>query len=276
MKIYILDDDQNIIRILEQIISDKNMGNIVGSHTSSLKSIVDIKALEPDIIIVDLLMPEMDGISLIERVREFNQSAKFIMISQVTSKEMISKAYEKGVTFYINKPINAIEVINVLTEVVKNMTTDRRLEMIKAIIGHEPGRVIKPKSDQEKLDDVFKTIGILSLSATEEIIEIIEFMINNVDEVRDYSVREICEEFTTNPKTLEQKIRRTAMNSLENLAYLGIEDNLNGRFLEFSNTLFNFKEIKIEMDFIRGETKKRGKVNVRKFLDGLIYYVMKN
>ncbi len=275
MKIYILDDDQNIIRILEQIISEKNMGKIVGSHTSSFKSIAEIKALEPDIVIVDLLMPEIDGISLIERVKEFNQTIKFIMISQVTSKEMISKAYEKGVTFYINKPINAVEVINVLTEVIKNLETDRRLEMIKSIIGPESSQVTKSKTNQEKLEAVFMTIGIQSISATEEIIEVVEFMINNMDEVRDYSVKEICEEFTASPKTLEQKMRRTAMIGLENLACLGIEDNLNSKFLEFSNTLFNFKEIKIEMDFVRGETKKRGKVNVRKFLDGLIYYVMK-
>ena len=108
MKIYILDDDNSIIRILEQIITEKNIGNIIGMSNNSLRSIKDIHSLEPDIIIMDLLMPELDGISFIEHVRKFNKFVKFIMISQVTSKDMISKAYEKGVTFYINKPINVI------------------------------------------------------------------------------------------------------------------------------------------------------------------------
>lgn len=275
MKIYILDDDQNIIRILEQIITEQHLGNVIGTSTDSLKSLNDIRSLEPDIIIVDLLMPQLDGITFIDRVREFNTRVRFIMISQVTAKEMVSKAYERGVTFYINKPINAVEVLNVLEEVINYMEADKRLDLIKSIIGRELEAEPAFRSHREKLEEVFKTIGILSFSATDEIIEVVEFMIRNYEAVKSQSVKEICERFNENPKTLEQKIRRTAMIGLENLAYLGLEDNLNEQFLEFSNSLYNFKEIKLEMDYIRKETKRRGKVNVRKFLDGLVYYVTK-
>jgi len=57
-----------------------------------------------------------------------------------------------------------------------------------------------------------------------------------------------------------------------NLAHLGIEDNLNDVFLEYSSGLYNFKEVKIEMDHIRRKSKRRGKVSIRKFIDGLLYY----
>lgn len=276
MKLYILDDDPNIIRILEQIITERHVGNLVGSSQDPVRGLKDVRSLEPDIILVDLLMPTMDGITFIDRVREFNEQARFIMISQVTSKEMVSKAYERGVTFYINKPINAVEVLNVLTEVVKYMEVDKRLHLIKHIIGHEEKEIQIPTSHRERMENVFKTIGILSFPATEEIIEVVEYMIRNYEGVKTQSVKEICERFNENPKTLEQKIRRTAMIGLENLAYLGLEDNLNEQFLEFSNSLYNFKEVKTEMDFIREEGTRRGKVNVRKFLDGLVYYVTKS
>jgi two-component system response regulator YcbB len=276
MKIFILDDDQNIIRILEQIITEKCIGNIVGTSNNSLSSINEIKVLDPDIVIMDLLMPELDGISFIEHIREFNSTIKFIMVSQVTSKDMISKAYEKGVTFYINKPINAIEVINVLAEVINYSEKDKRLDMIKTIIGYEHTASAAAETVKYKIDKVLKGIGIISLATTDEIVEVVDYMLKHYEEVKEYSVKEICGKFYDHPKTLEQKIRRTAMIGLENLAYLGLEDNMNETFLEFSNSLYNFKDVKLEMDFIREQSNRRGKVNIRKFLDGLVYYINKD
>lgn len=53
--------------------------------------------------------------------------------------------------------------------------------------------------------------------------------------------------------------------------YLGIEDYMNDVFMEYSNGLYNFEQLKIEMDHIRGKGKSRGKVNLKKFIDGLVY-----
>ncbi len=274
MKIYILDDDINVIRILEQIITEKKIGNVIGTSSNSKKSIADIKSLKPDIVIVDLLMPELDGISLVEKITENLPNIKIIMISQVTSKNMISKAYEKGVSFFINKPINAVEVLNVLAEIINYMETEKRLELIKNIMKVSDDNFIKKETVKELVERVLKNVGIVGDSLTEEIVEIIEYTINN-KESKYLSIKELCSKFSDSPKILEQKIRRIATIGLENLAYLGVEDNINERFIEHSNTLYNFKEIKIEMDYIRGFSKERGKVNVRKFLDGISYYIKK-
>jgi two-component system response regulator YcbB len=45
---------------------------------------------------------------------------------------------------------------------------------------------------------------------------------------------------------------------------------MNEIFIMYANSLFNFEEVKSEMDFIRGKTKYSGKINIRKFIDGLI------
>ncbi|MEA3422358.1 MAG: DNA-binding domain-containing protein [Bacillota bacterium] len=274
MKIYILDDDVNIIRILEQIITEKKIGNVIGTSSNSKKSIEDIKSLKPDIVIIDLLMPEVDGISLAEEITENLPNIKIIMISQVTSKNMISKAYEKGVNFFINKPINAVEVLNVLAEIINYMETEKRLELIKNIIKVSDDKFVKKETVKESVERVLKNIGIIGDSLTEEIVEIVEYTVNN-KESKYLSIKELCSIFSDSPKILEQKIRRIATIGLENLAYLGIEDNISERFIEYSNTLYNFKEIKTEMDYIRKFSKERGKVSVRKFLDGISYYIKK-
>jgi len=59
---------------------------------------------------------------------------------------------------------------------------------------------------------------------------------------------------------------------MKNLAALGIENSHNQAFLEYSNSLYNFREVKRHMDYIRGEYNKAGKVNIKKFINGLLYY----
>jgi two-component system response regulator YcbB len=87
-----------------------------------------------------------------------------------------------------------------------------------------------------------------------------------------FTVKELCSHFSDNPKTLEQKIRRTATVGMINIANIGIEDYMNEIFTEYSNGLYNFEQVKIEMDFIRRKSKKRGKINIKKFIDGIVYY----
>ena len=82
----------------------------------------------------------------------------------------------------------------------------------------------------------------------------------------------ICTELGKNSKSVEQRIRRTAAIGMANLASLGIEDSSNTVFNEYSTTLYNFEQVKNEMDYIRGKSNTHGKVNVKKFINGFIAY----
>ena len=97
MKFYLLDDDRNIRRILTQIITDRELGTVCGAGSNGHEGLEEVFDLKPDIIIADLLMPEMDGITFVEHARPGLPDTAFIMLSQVSSKEMISAAYEAGV-----------------------------------------------------------------------------------------------------------------------------------------------------------------------------------
>lgn len=115
-------------------------------------------------------------------------------------------------------------------------------------------------------------IGVAGEAGSQDIIDIAKYLIETNQTTSNFTIKELCSRFTDNPKTMEQRIRRTATVGLINLANIGIEDNINEIFVEYSNGLYNFEQVKIEMDYIRGKTKKRGRVNIKKFLDGIVYY----
>lgn len=67
MNFYLIDDDPNILNILKLIITNRRLGIVCGTGSTGIEGLEDIRVLKPDIVIVDLLMPEMDGISFVEK-----------------------------------------------------------------------------------------------------------------------------------------------------------------------------------------------------------------
>lgn len=279
MKFFLIDDDINIINILKIIIEDRELGEVIGYSTNGLDGIEDIKNLIPDIVILDLLMPLMDGISVVQECKNINTN--FIMLSQVNAKDMIAKAYENGIEFFIQKPVNAIEVEKIIKNVSQNIAMNRTLNKMQNLLLSEisPTDNISidnntPKESKHiiKLKTVLQRLGIMGELGSKDILTLVEYLIDSYETVYDYTLSELCNKFTDNPKTMEQRIRRAASVGMINLANIGIEDYMNEIFNEYSNTLYNFEQVKKEMDYIRGISSSHGKINIKKFINALIFY----
>jgi two-component system response regulator YcbB len=270
LRILIIDDDINVHKILNKIINHECLGEVINS--TALNGEIGgflIEKEKPDIVIVDLLMPDKDGLTLIKEYKNKYPNIKYIMLSQVSSKDMIAKAYENGIEFYISKPINAIEVKSILKKVINNEIMKKKLGNIDSILkkDNKDNYVTNIKSLMNKL-------GILGESGCDDIIKSVEYIIQN-DSKEFYTLKELFKKISNKPKSIEQRIRRTAFVALNNIANLGLEDYMNDTFVEFSNSIFSFEEVKKEMDYIRGKSQEKGSVNVKKFLQGLAYYINK-
>lgn len=283
MKIYLIDDDPNILNFMKLIIQARNLGEICGICSSPIDALEDLKYIKPDIVVVDLLMPGMDGISFVKKANADFQDIAYIMLSQVSSKDMIASAYEAGVEFFIQKPINAIEVENVITRVCQSLAMKRTLNSMQNLFMTQMQDVI-PKAAPitpsepvhlQKTKDILQRLGIIGEIGSKDIINVVDYMITHRDTASDMTLIELCAQFSENPKSVEQRIRRTANTAMVNLAHLGLEDYSNDIFIEYSNTLFNFEQIRREMDHIRGRNHKGGNVKIRNFLNALVSYCYK-
>lgn len=274
MKFFILDDDSNVLNILKMIIQDKEFGAIIGEATDGDTGIKMIRNLQPDIVLIDLLMPGIDGLTIVRNIKKEYPDIEFIMISQVHSKDMVEKAYKYGVEYYINKPINAIEVEIIIKKVMK------RVEINKAlfnILEKFDNTVMKSShtSDEiyeEKLNNILRDLGIIGENGADDIINLIKYVSDKDINFKQITIRELCSMFSDNPRSMEQRIRRALNIALTNIANLGLEDYMNEIFIEYSNSLFNFEQVRKEMEFIRGNIDKGGSTNMKKFLIGLRTY----
>ena len=131
MKFYLIDDDRNILNVLKRIITDRGLGTICGCAQNGRDGLEDFEREKPDIVIVDVLMPEMDGISLVQKAKPLLPNTAFIMLSQVSSKDMIASAYEAGAEFFIQKPVNSVEVENVIRKVQDSLNMQRTMQKVQ-------------------------------------------------------------------------------------------------------------------------------------------------
>lgn len=270
---YIVDDDDAVIKNIKYIIEENDLGQVSGCSTSSSQSLNEITFLRPDIVIVDYLMPEIDGINLINKLISNNSDSIFIMLSKVSDKEMIAEAYKTGIEFFINKPINIIEMKYVINKVIEKLNIQKKLNAIQNIFDDRP--ILKKSYNKNKkqlnfIKIILGRIGIYGNKGYNDILKICQYIINNNIYYNDLDLKSISIKLGIDYKISMQRIRRAASLGLRNIANLGIEDYMNEYFVEYSNPIFGFENVKMEMDHIRNKKSCGGKVNVKSFLIGLL------
>ncbi|MGX8797468.1 response regulator [Fusibacter sp. JL298sf-3] len=273
MKFYILDDDISVVKMVEEIVKDSALGEIVGRQTDSLKALEECAVLKPDVLLMDLLMPDLDGITFMERIKKVLPSLKCVMISQVSSKKMVGEAYDGGITFFVNKPINRKEVRHVLNNIAEGYRLETTLAQIKAVVGHAGQMPAVESNHEKKYRIIFSRLGILGESGCDEIYKCCMYLQSSAVEDKSPKLMEMTQAIFDNPKAAEQRIRRAISKGLSNIATLGVEDYLNDVFVKYSNTLYDFEQVRIEMENIRGKSPHKGKINIKKFLDNLMVIV---
>jgi len=281
----IIDDDINIRKMLAHIISKNDLGKVVAELDSGLDAEKEILFYNPDVVLIDLLLPVKDGIQIIENVKAEGYRGKFIMISQVEDDHMIAKAYERGIVFFIGKPINLVEAVNVIKGVCHNIQLERSVELIKnAVVGIGSNTAVANEKPSiiDEINRIFTDIGIISESGVKDLISLIKKVIdfkkqygNQQYQLQDF-YRRIAEEdpdlkdASVGSKAIEQRIRRTILKALENIATLGCDDFYSSKFVEYSTLLFDFRQVKQEMRYLENPKEERGKINIRKFIEGVV------
>ena len=274
MRIYIIEDDLSVIGILEDIVEGGGLGTICGDTGDGALDLPQILALSPDLILIDLLMPGKDGIQVVRELREMGSEAKFIMISQVSSKEMIAKAYTAGISFFIQKPINLIEVRQVITTVKTQIENERALKTIQRVFAGRDSaaapRELSPSDSRiKRLKYILSQLGMAGEKGSKDILDLCAILLEEGGSASQIPVSTLCTRLPGPPKTIEQRARRAVDRCLSHMASLGLEDYNNEVFLRYATRLFPFQEVRAEMAFQQGKGP-RGKASLKKFLDGLV------
>lgn len=277
MKFYIVDDDPSIPMILQQILEQDPQNDVVGTATDAKMALADLMLTNVDIVLIDLLMPVISGTELVKKLKTAKPNLRFIMISQVRDSDLRAEAYQAGIEFFIDKPINIVEVKTVIQKVVQNIQMTAKLSNIQTlvdggIVNSEPA-VNQHAEQKEKILAILRYLGITSESGSSDILSVCQLMI---DKNLSFKAIDFNQEYAIDDhekKILFQRIRRAVKAGLTNLVSLYIDNMGDEILVEYANALYEYKNVRAEMAYHQGKRESGGKVSLQHFFDGLTHEI---
>ena len=112
-------DDAAFMRMMIKDILSKNGYNVAGEAENGARAVEKYAEVKPDLVLMDITMPEMDGIQALKKIKEGDPGAKIIMCSAMGQQAMVIESIQAGAKDFIVKPFQA----------------DRVLEAVKRVIG---------------------------------------------------------------------------------------------------------------------------------------------
>jgi two-component system, chemotaxis family, chemotaxis protein CheY len=117
MKIMIVDDSTMVRMVIERYLKLTDLV-VVAQAANGVEAIKLFKQHMPDIVTLDITMPEMDGLAALAEMLKINPSAKIIMISGLSGKATVVKAVNAGAVSYLTKPVTAHQLTETLKKVI--------------------------------------------------------------------------------------------------------------------------------------------------------------
>ena len=111
-------DDAAFMRMMIKDILSKNGYNVAGEAENGAKAVEKYNELKPDLVLMDITMPEMDGIEALKAIKGADPAARVIMCSAMGQQAMVIEAIQAGAKDFIVKPFQAERVLEAVKKVV--------------------------------------------------------------------------------------------------------------------------------------------------------------
>ncbi len=115
--VLLVDDEEEVIQVIMKKINWEGLGfSVIGYANNGMKALEMMEEFQPDVVMTDIKMPYMDGMELSNRIKTEYPATKILIFTGFDEFEYAKEAVHLEVEEYILKPVNSIELTNVLTQ----------------------------------------------------------------------------------------------------------------------------------------------------------------
>jgi two-component system, NtrC family, response regulator AtoC len=167
-KILVIDDDRSICETLELYLTEEGYEVVTAvTGTEGLNQFVEHS---PDVVILDIRLPDVDGFTVLEDLREDDENAKVIMITAHHDMDSTINAMKSGAFDYIHKPVNVDELDMAIRKAIKSREMEKKIDGLLMEPSHhfKVGDIIGSGTEMR---EIFKMIGTVSQSRTTVLIQ---------------------------------------------------------------------------------------------------------
>jgi two-component system response regulator (stage 0 sporulation protein A) len=221
-RIMIVDDNAEFTGEAKKFFDENDSFEVAGAAENGVAALELFPSLKPDIVLLDLVMPQMDGFSVLERINKEN--SKIIVISALSQDTFISKAMNLGADYYMMKPVSFPNLSDRLKEILNPAIPKVSPPSLNT------KRLIRHGSLDEKITNIFITVGIPAhIKGYHFLREAIKMAVDNPEIINNITKRlypDVAERFQTTPSKVERAIR----HAIEVAWNRGKIENINSLF----------------------------------------------
>lgn len=202
IKVAIADDNRDFADIMQECLSQQPDINLVGVAYNGEEVLTIIDEKKPDVVILDIIMPHLDGIGVLERISTMGgRRPKVIMLTALGQENITQRVVELGADYYILKPFNMDVLVSRVRQLANNITTQRPAAT----------QSIKARPLDVEVTNIIREIGIPAhIKGYQYLRDAIMMIINEIEllgAVTKVLYPMIAEKYSTTPSRVERAIR---------------------------------------------------------------------
>ncbi|KJS22465.1 MAG: chemotaxis protein CheY [Clostridiaceae bacterium BRH_c20a] len=204
-KLLIADDNKEFCDILREFFIDQEDIELVGIANNGVEALQKIKETEPNVVVLDIIMPHLDGIGVLEKLNDSEFRPKVIMLTAFGQESMTQRAVELGADYYLLKPFDIDVLANRIRQLGNVFVTpiSRHVSAIQ--------QVSKVKNLEVEVTNIIHQMGVPAhIKGYQYLRDAILFVINEVNllgAVTKELYPMIAEKYSTTPSRVERAIR---------------------------------------------------------------------
>ncbi|AUN15368.1 MULTISPECIES: sporulation transcription factor Spo0A [Paraclostridium] len=215
IKIVLADDNRDFCQVLREYLSNEDDIEILGIAKDGIEALDLVSRTQPDVLVLDVIMPHLDGLGVIEKLNSMNlaKMPKIIVLSAVGQDKITQSAINLGADYYIVKPFDFVIFINRIRGLVSNKNTvvesksrgSMDIKMTKTDFVKNVGNI------ETEITNIIHEIGVPAhIKGYLYLREAIKMVIDNVEllgAVTKELYPSIAKKFNTTPSRVERAIR---------------------------------------------------------------------
>lgn len=208
IQVMLADDNREFTDLLSEFISEQPDMEVIGVayNGNEVVKLIEEQHLHPDVLILDIIMPHLDGLGVLEKVRNLNLSPqpKIIMLTAFGQENITQKAVELGASYYILKPFDMEMLTNRVRQVATNQSVSKPMKA-------SPVTPIRGRNLDANITNIIHEIGVPAhIKGYMYLREAITMVFNNIEilgSITKVLYPNIAEKYKTTPSRVERAIR---------------------------------------------------------------------
>ena len=211
LNVGIADDNAKMLRLLESVLESDDELEVVGTASDGVEAYEMIKEKKPDVVLLDVVMPRLDGLGVLDKVNEDETITKhpaFVMVSALGEEHITGAAISRGASYFIMKPFDN----EILVNRIKSLKNGKIATGTRVVSVYEPTSEAQEENNLEKqVTEIIHEVGvpahIKGYQYLREAIMMSVYDMEMLNSITKILYPSIAKKFDTTPSRVERAIR---------------------------------------------------------------------